>query len=314
MPFRPRSFRFAPLFAAVLAGCTGAPSGVLFLASDFGTADGAVAEMKGVALACDRSLVLHDLTHEIPAFDIWTGAHRIAMAVPYLPIGSVVVGVVDPGVGTERAPIAIATRSGHYLIGPDNGLFSVLERDVGFREVRTIDASQWRRPGSQLSHTFDGRDLFSYAGARLASGRLEFESLGPPLATPPIRLPLPSPGFVGGEYDPARPQVEGSVTVLDVRFGNVWTNVDAPWIERLGIVEGDYVEVVIRDHGAPIFQSDIPFVRTFGDVAEGKPLAYRNSLGALAFALNLGDFASKYQVLPGATTLVTVRKSAAARR
>lgn len=284
---------------ALASACSSGPQrgGVLVLETDFGVVDGAVAAMRGVALSIDRDLVIHDLTHEVAPFDIFEGAFRLAQAAPFFPSGTVFVCVVDPGVGTARAPIALRCKSGHIFVGPDNGLFTLVGRNLGIEAVRRIDEEKHRRPGSARSHTFHGRDLFVFVGAGLAAGELDFDAVGDELTDKPIELVIPEPGIREGA-DGTR-SLDGIVTVLDARFGNVWTNLSADWLDRMGIALGSEIGVTISRAEISQFSGSMRFVNTFGDVAEGQPLAYLNSIGTLSFALNLGDFAKEYSIGTG---------------
>ena len=173
--------------------------------------------MKGVAYSVSENLLISDLSHENPS--IFEGAYRLYQTEQFWPPGTVFVAVVDPGVGTERLSVVLKTRSGHYFVGPNNGLLSLVAERDGIEGLRQIDERVNRRPGSDDSHTFHGRDVFAYTGARLAAGVINFEQVGPPL--PPeklIRLSYRQPKREGSK-------VLGIIPVLDVQFGNVWTNI-----------------------------------------------------------------------------------------
>src|SRR5580704_9478558 len=157
----------------------GAQNRIVVFQSDFGLKDGAVSEMKGVAMGVSPDLKLFDLTHEIPAYDIWAAAYRLQQTVPYWPAGTVFVSVVDPGVGTERKSVVLKTRTGQYIVTPDNGTLTLVAESLGIDSIREIDESVNRRPGSGSSYTFHGRDVYSYTGARLAAGVIRFEQVGP---------------------------------------------------------------------------------------------------------------------------------------
>lgn len=293
-------------FAWSLAGCCGPGARrPLVFASDFGEIDGAVSAMKGVALGIEPSLSVHDLTHLITPFSIWEGAYRIAASAPSWPRGTVFVCVVDPGVGTDRAPIVLRTREDRIFVGPDNGLFTVIADREGVAEVRVIDVARHQR-GSASSHTFHGRDLFAVVGASLAGGRLSFAAVGEPLGRDPVRLPILAPER-SLDQD-GTPILRGSVTVLDARYGNVWTNLPEALLTALAIGTGDSLAVTIREDDAVRFDGVIPFVSTFGDVAEGAPLAYLNSDLELAFAIHLGSFAEAHAIAAGPRWSVEVEK------
>ena len=95
--------------------------------SDFGLKDGAVSAMKGVAMGVSTDLKLFDLTHEIPAYNIWEAAYRLEQTVPYWPAGTVFVSVVDPGVGTTRKSVVLKTKTGQYIVTPYNGTLTLID-------------------------------------------------------------------------------------------------------------------------------------------------------------------------------------------
>lgn len=113
--------------------------GPLVFQSDFGTRDAAVAAMKGVAVGISQDLAIFDVTHEIPAYDIWEASLRLVQAAEYWPQGTVFVSVVDPGVGTDRKSIVMRSRSGHFFVTPDNGTLTFVAEQLGVDEVREID-------------------------------------------------------------------------------------------------------------------------------------------------------------------------------
>ena len=264
----------------------------LVLFTDFGTADGAVAAMKGVAYSISQDLLVADLSHDDPG-SIFAGAYRLYQAEPYWPKGSVFVAVVDPGVGTGRLAIALETLSGRFFLAPNNGLLTFVAEREGVKELREIDESVNRRPGSENSHTFHGRDVFAYAGARLAAGVQSFEEIG---------RKLPPDTLIAIPYRAAERKgdaVVGVVPVLDAHFGNVWSNIPKSLFDELKIALGDNVRVRIRHGDRLVADLVAPYRRTFGDVPQGRPLVYVNSLFDMAVALNLADFAKSYGVESG---------------
>ncbi|HMR29312.1 MAG TPA: S-adenosyl-l-methionine hydroxide adenosyltransferase family protein [Geminicoccus sp.] len=277
--------------SALDAACAADPNGIVVYETDFGLKDGAVSAMRGVARAVDRTLILEDLTHDIPAFNIWEGAYRLNQAAPYWPAGTVFVGVVDPGVGTERKSIVLETKSGHFFVAPDNGLLTLVGESLGVQAIREIDLDKNRLPGSEKSYTFFGRDLFSFTGARLAAGKVAFDEVGPELGRMET-IDYQRPELADGK-------LVGTIPVLDVQYGNVWTNIDRATFERLGLRHGDTATVHIFDDEEPVWDGEVPFVDTFGDVPEGDPLLYFNSLDNISLAINYGDFASTYGVSSG---------------
>jgi len=307
-----RHNRFLAALAAVLlavAALTGAQqparaadtNGIVVYQTDFGLKDGAVSAMKGVAVSVDPALRLEDLTHEIPAFNIWEGAYRLNTTVSYWPAGTVFVSVVDPGVGTDRRSVVLKTETGHFVVTPDNGTLTLVSKSLGVAGLREIDEEFNRLPGSEKSHTFHGRDIYSYTAARLASGKITFEQVGPALEPTVVALAYQEPGIDGGK-------VAGTIPILDVQFGNVWTNIDRATFEKLGAPIGTTLAVRIYNEDALIYEGSIPYVNTFGDVPQGNPLIYFNSVDKLSFALNWDNFAATHKVASGPGWRVEVSK------
>lgn len=282
-----QSFLRSRLIAAEL----GTASALVFQ-TDFGMKDGAVAAMKGVAYGVSPQLIQFDLTHEIPAFNIWEAAFRLKQTVPYWPRETVFVNVVDPGVGTERKGVVAKTRDGHWIVTPDNGSLTLLAESPGIEAVREIDTNRHRRPGSEGSYTFHGRDIFAFVGARLAARQITFEEVGPLLGTNCVRL-MHSPVTLDHGV------LKGTVAVLDPQYGNVWSDIPKSMFDTLGLKPGDEVDYAIRRNGDVVFSGKAPYANTFGAVPRGSALLFLNSLLEVAIALNEGNFASKYHIGSG---------------
>jgi hypothetical protein len=292
----------AALLALSLAGLAEART-PLVLMSDFGLADGAVAAMHGVALGVDPELSVSDLTHEIPDYDIWAGAYRLFQTANYWPQGTVFVSVVDPGVGTTRKSIVLKTPTGRYFVGPDNGLFTLIAERDGVAEVREIDERVNRLPGSAESYTFHGRDVYAYTGARLSSGQITFEQVGPRIDNARITL-IPHPvARLEGSH------IKGGIPVLDVKYGNVWTNIPKPLFAKLAIQPNDRVTVQFRNAGKLVAEVTAPFESSFGEVPKGAGLVYLNSLLNVAFAVNQGSFAKVHGIESGPEWEVDISKA-----
>lgn len=207
-------------------------SPIVTLTTDFGLADPYVAAMKGVILSLNPAVTIVDVTHEVRPQRIAQGAFLLSQALPYFPSGTVHVVVVDPGVGTARRALALATPDA-ILVGPDNGVLSAVLPDEarsrvgaaagpaavtlpdGYRAVALTRRRYMRQP---VSATFHGRDIFAPAAAHLSLG-VELEALGPAvkeiLALPPFRARRRADGVL-----------EGRVLHVD-RFGNLITDVRA---------------------------------------------------------------------------------------
>ena len=152
---------------------------ILVFQTDFTYAEGAVSSMYGVVKTVDRELEIMDGTHQIPQYDTWSASYRLYQSLPFWPKGTIYVSVVDPGVGTKRRACVARTSDGHYVVSPDNGSLTHLKRYIGIEEVREIDESVNRLKSTRGTSVFHGRDLFGYTAARLASGIIDFEGVGP---------------------------------------------------------------------------------------------------------------------------------------
>jgi S-adenosylmethionine hydrolase len=274
----------------------------LVLQTDFGVKDGAVAAMKGVAFGVDSRLPIFDLSHENTPFDIWQAAYRLKQTAAYWPAGTVFVSVIDPGVGTDRKSVVLKTKSGHYFVGPDNGTWTFVAEDLGLEAVRRIDEQVNRLAGSEKSYTFHGRDVYAYTGARLAAEKIAFDQVGPLLPADVVRLPYER-AALGGDG-----ALRGTIALLDFNYGNIWTNIPEELFLRLRPVYGDKFRVVIAREGRVAFEGVLPYVRTFGEVPEGQPLLYLNSLLNVSVALNMGNFARAHGLAAGGEWSVRVEK------
>jgi S-adenosylmethionine hydrolase len=280
---------------------------ILVFQSDFGLKDGAVSAMKGVANSVSPELKLYDVTHEIPAYNIWEAAYRLEQTVPYWPAGTVFVSVVDPGVGTTRKSVVLKTKAGHFIVTPDNGTLTLIAQSEGIAALREIDEAVNRRKDSRQSYTFHGRDVYAYTGARLAAGTITFEEVGQALPDTVVSLPHQPAVLENGA-------LKGTIAILDVQYGNLWTNISTDLFTRLEAKPGDLLQVALYHKGKQVYQGAMPYAHTFGDVPEGRPLAYLNSLMQLSFALNMDNFAAKYHIGSGSDWSVVVKRATVIRK
>jgi Uncharacterized conserved protein len=271
--------------------------------SDFGLVDGAVSAMHGVAYSEDPTLKVFDLTHDIPQYDIWEASYRLIQTVEYWPVGTVFVSVVDPGVGSSRRSIAAKTSTGRYIITPDNGTLTHIKRMLGISEIRIINESSNHLPHSELSYTFHGRDVYAYVGARLAASHITYEEIGEIGDIESIvELPVVDPIYENNAID-------GTIDVLDVRFGSLWSNIPYDLFEKLGIQKGERVEVSIRNDTREVYQNIVTYAKSFADVRAGESLVYINSLQNMAVAINQGSFAKAYNVGTGTSWRIKFKKA-----
>jgi S-adenosylmethionine hydrolase len=273
--------------AAATTRATRAP--IIVFLTDYGTVDDAVAICKGVMLGIAPDARIVDLTHQVTPYSIADGARLIARTARYFPRGTIFIGVVDPGVGTQRRAIIAKSKRGQYFVVPDNGLLTPIEDRDGIESVREITNPAWMLPGA-ISSTFHGRDIFAPAAAHLARGE-DWTSVGPTVSRP-VRLALQPATLAAGVID-------GSVVALDGPFGNLITNVTGELFQKLGYRLGDKVRM--RIGGADF---TFPYVTTFGDVSVGQSLLYIDSNGLISVAINQGNFAKAHQITPPANLMV----------
>ena len=294
----------ATLFLLTCLGSSSAyADNALILQTDFSLKDGAVSAMKGVAFGVDHNLKIFDLTHEIPPYNIWEGAYRLYQTASYWPQGSVFVSVVDPGVGTDRKSVVLKTKNGQYFVSPDNGTLTLVAESLGIESVRQIDEKTNRLKGSEKSYPFHGRDVYAYTGARLASGAITFEQVGPELPAKVVELSYQKAKATKGE-------VKGNIPILDIQYGNVWSNISDELLNQAGIKLNDTLCVTISEGSQQKYAGKMPYVASFGDVPEGQPMVYLNSLLNVSVALNMDNFAQKHQVASGADWNIDVKKCA----
>lgn len=259
---------------------------VLAFLTDFGSRDHYVAAMKGVALSICPDATLIDITHEIPPQDVLSGALELDAVAPYLPDGTIVIGVVDPGVGSKRRGV-IAHSRGRYFVGPDNGLFS-LAVDPADLTIVELSNRAYARP--QVSATFEGRDRFAPAAAWLASG-VDQAAFGDRVSEL-VALDVPT-------AHATEEGLAGVILKVD-RFGNLVTNVTRSQLETVGRSLEVWVGSLRIDG----------ISHTFSDVAAGHPCAIVGSTGRLELCVNEGHAADRYGVGRGAEVRVRSRAGA----
>jgi len=292
---RPVTCLLIMAFAAGVGAAESRPAALVFL-SDFGLTERFVASMKGVALSVDPGLQIHDLTHQIEPFNIWQASYMLAGTIEYWPKGTVFVSIVDPGVGTDRRSVVAKTNPGHYVVTPDNGTLTLVADAQGIQALRQIDEKLNRRPGSDNSHTFHGRDVYSYTGARLAAAIIKFDDIGPVLEPNIVRLNYQQPEKLDDDT------IIGNVTHIEMPFGNVVTNIPRSLVDALALSpeNNSIVLVEISRAGESVFRQKIPYALSFGYVDEGQPLLYSDSLQTIGLAVNSGNFSSQFGIQAGA--------------
>lgn len=252
-----------------------AASAPITLLTDFGTADGYVAEMKAVLATEAPGVPVVDATHDIAPQDVEAGRLALARYWRRFPRGTVHVAVVDPGVGSARAALAVES-DGRLLVGPDNGVLSPALLLAGARAVRLPVPPR-------AAPTFHGRDVFAPAAARLALGAV-LDALGEPADDPVVRRTPEARRLADGA-------IEGCVITVD-RFGNAVTNLVAgPSAQRPGAA---------LDVGGRL----VPVRRVYADVAPGEAVALAGSSGLLELAVRDGSAARLLGVARGARVVL----------
>jgi S-adenosylmethionine hydrolase len=253
--------------------------------TDFGVGSSAPAVCRGVMLDIAPDARLVDVTHAIRQFAVRDGAFLLARSVPYFPVGSHV-AVIDPGVGTERRPIALQAGRGDFLVGPDNGLLLPAARALGgIVAARVVENRALWLPN--VSHTFHGRDIFSPVGAHLATGT-PFDTVGPALDPSEITdlvLPMATPRDGG---------LDTSVLLIDA-FGNCrLAGETSDLVTAFGAMDhGRQFELALPDRGGhPATRVAVSWVSTFGEVPVGEPLLFEDAdYAGPALAINQGSAA-----------------------
>ncbi|MGO9563605.1 MAG: S-adenosyl-l-methionine hydroxide adenosyltransferase family protein [Candidatus Korobacteraceae bacterium] len=256
----------------------------LAIITDFGYRDHYAGAMKGVIASIAPGAAMIDITHGIPAQSVVAGAIALRETWRYFPARTVFLAVVDPGVGTPRAPIAIETRAGARFVGPDNGLLWLAANQAGIKRIVKLTSPRHRL--INVSATFHGRDIFAPAAAYLWRG-VPISALGPALRSI-VQLDLPRP------VDSAR-ELRGEVIYVD-GFGNLVSNIDRQTAEQFGSrFRHKSLSVRIKRGAA------MRLLEAYGDAPKGVPLAIFGSFGLLEVAVRDGNAAAHFAAGPGSS-------------
>lgn len=247
--------------------------------------------MKGVIALIAPGATTIDITHGIPAQSVIAGAIALRESRRYFPARTVFLAVVDPGVGTARAPIAIETRAGARFVGPDNGLLWLAASQAGIKRIVKLGSLRHRL--TDVSATFHGRDIFAPAAAYLWRGT-PLSSLGP--ARRSIQhLELP-------QAVQSSRELRGEVIYVD-GFGNLVSNIDRVTLARFEASFRHQSLSVKINRGA-----GVPIIETYARAPKGAPLATFGSFGLLEIALREGNAAAHFAAEPGASIVVTASR------
>ena len=246
--------------------------------------DAYVGVMKGAILSVARGVTIVDLAHDINPHDVFEAAFILGTAYRFFPDSTVNLVVVDPGVGSVRRRLAMRCGE-HYFVGPDNGVFSYAISSAG--GCQAIEIAVTREDRGLRGVTFEGRDIFAPAAAKLASG-MPLSELGSPV-TDLVQLEVPRPRFTDGAID-------GRIIYID-HFGNCVSNIEAAEVERL--VGSAQVSIGGQSLG--------PLRTSYSDVPLAEPLAVINSLDHLEIAINQGNAESDLNIKVGTPVKVVTK-------
>ena len=209
---------------------------------------------------------------------------------------------MDPGVGSKRKSVVVKTIQNQYIVTPNNGTLSFIKKHVGIIAIREISEVENRRKNTEHSYTFHGRDVYAYTGAKLASGHITFEEVGPELDIEDIvEIPVVETII---END----SVRGAIDILDVRFGSLWTSITREEFYTLKPRFNNRFEVTIYNNDMLVYQNQVTYGKSFADVRIGQPILYINSLYRVGLAINQGSFAKAYNVGVGAQWSIEIKR------
>lgn len=274
--------------------------------TDFSLKWGAVASMRGVCKQVDPTLECVDITHDIEPYNILAASREIMYVEPFWPKGTIFVSVVDPGVGTSRKASVAKLKDGNYIVTPDNGTLTHLFYNVGIEEIREIDETinRYRGEGTEGVSVFHGRDLFAYVAARLASGIITYEEVGP--AYPVDEIIREKESVIKATIENG--QVKGIVSSVSDPFGSIVFNITTKDFNDAGNVIGDNFHVVLTHNEEVIYEEDVPYVPSFGFVDEGKPVIFNSSSTYVSLGLNMDSFRDVYHIKEGEEWKVELKK------
>ncbi len=272
--------------------------------TDFSLTWGAVNSMRGVVKQVDSELQCYDITHDIEQYNILAASRELMYVEPFWPKGTIFVSVVDPGVGTPRKACVALLNDGNYVVTPDNGTLTHLFYNVGVKEVREIDTTINRYKGTEEVSVFHGRDIFAYAAARLASGIISFEEVGPSYPVEEIIVE----DYAYLRADVTDTDITGIVTSVSDHFGSIIFNVLTKDFNNVGYSHGDIVHVKITHEDKVYFEDDVLYEKSFGYVDVNQPILYNSSSNYISIGLNQNNFRDTYHIKDGKDWVVELSK------
>ena len=266
----------------ILPSCS-KPQPLIVLMTDFGEKDFYIGAIKGAIYKVNPNARIDYISNYISKFNVEEGAYTLLKSAVEYPAGTIFVVVVDPGVGTERKPIAVKTGGGKFYIGPDNGIFSLVIEKFGLEAIFEISNPDVMQK-DKMSSTFHGRDIFGPAGGHLSRG-VAIEQLGNRLTD-----------YVRFDSDKAiivENKVVGRIVVVD-DYGNAISNIQKSQFEELGWSLGGTLKVKVDNQ-----EFNVEFVKAYGDIPTGGYLGLFGSGEVFEVAINQGDLAKALNLKSG---------------
>lgn len=270
----------------------------IVIQTDF-TKGTATSTMEGVINLVDPELRTFDCNQYVTSFNTYEASSCLNYVVPFWKPGTIFISVVDPGVGTDRRACVALLKNGSYVVTPDNGTLTHMVREIGVVEVRSIDESRHRLESTRAVSIFHGRDIFAYCAAKLASGIISFDDVGPTYPVNEIVIhDIPEPHSSHGV-------ISGAIQSTDAHFGLVDSNIPYHMLEDTGIEYGDELEVIVRRRDEIIYTSKLTYQRSFAYVPEGEPLVMISETQHLQIAKNLRNITSEYGIECGPEWMIS---------
>ncbi len=265
---------------------------ILVFQTDWTYAEGAVASTYGVVKSVDADIEIITATHEIPQYDTWSASYRLYQYIDFWPKGTIFVSVVDPGVGTSRRACVAKTKNGYYIVTPDNGTLTHVDKKWGIEEVREIDetVNRLHRDDNGKVSIFHGRDLFGYCAAKLASGKISYEEVGPKYDLSLIKRHEITEGRLSDG------RLEGMFEIKDPNFGNLWSNIPLDLFIEAGFSIGDKVRTKIYYRNELKYDWVLPYFDSFGKAPDKSVMIYNNELNKMALAKVCGSLEKDYGI------------------
>ncbi len=275
----------------------------IVMQTDF-TKDISVCTMQGICMMIDPELRVFDSAHEIQSFNTYMASTSLSYVVDFWPKGTIFVSVVDPGVGTSRRACVAKLKNGSYIVTPDNGSLTHVDKYVGIEEVRVIDEEKNRLQSTKKCTIFHGRDLFAYCAAKLAAGLITYEEVG---ESYPIEEIVRHP-FVETKVEGNK--AIGIIESADFHFGLVCSNIPNEAFDELNINFGDTINLKITntDTNEVAYQSDLTYQQSFGAVPVGEALLMVSETLQIQAAINNKNMTDMYNIGCGSNWAFEVTK------